>query len=72
MLVIKTTKEHYMITDMDYVSYSTENIQELLHLFSFVDNKRKSQAADSLKFACTLFSQNITDGWLPWIKKRNH
>ena len=39
MLVIKTAKEHYMITDMDYVSYSTENIQELLHLFSFVDNK---------------------------------
>ena len=56
MLVIKTTKEHYMITDMDYVSYSKENIQELLHLFSFVDNKRKSQAADSLKFACTLNS----------------
>ena len=56
MLVIKTTKEHYMITDMDYVSYSTENIQELLHLFSFVDNKRKSQAVDSLKFACTLNS----------------
>ena len=56
MLVIKTTKEHYMITDMDYVSYSTENIQELLHLFSFVDNKRKSRAADSLKFACTLNS----------------
>ena len=58
MLVIKTTKEHYMITDMDYVSYSTENIQELLHSFSFVDiyNKRKPLAADSLKFACTLNS----------------
>ena len=44
-----------MITDMDYVSYTTENIQELLHSFSFVNiyNKRKSQAADILKFACT-------------------
>ena len=43
---------------MEYVSYSKENIQELIHSFSFVNiyNKKKLQAADSLKFACTLNS----------------
>ena len=55
-----------MVTDMDYVSYSTDNIQKLLYSFSLVNiyNKKKLQAADSLKFACTLNSLQKHSRWL--------
>ena len=60
-----------MVTDMDNVSHGKEKISRssFIHLVLSINiyNKEQLQAADNLKFACTL--KNIADCWLPCINK---
>ena len=70
ILVIRNnqrTKSSSQSYTCNFLSYSTENIQESLHSCSLVNiyNKKQLKAAENLKSACTLNSFPQHWQWLP-------
>ena len=72
ILVIRNnqrTKSSSQSYTCNFLSYSTENIQESLHSCSLVNiyNKKQLKAAENLKSACTLNSFPQQRQWLPLV-----